>query len=388
MSNKRSKILFIGPTPPPYSGPELSMKQFLESKILNESFRISFLKTNFRSNNKNKGKFGTGMIVNFFKYFFRLLSLLVSKRPKLVYYPITPTQIGWLGRDVWTILLSRLFGAKVIIHLRGSHFKLNFKGFHPISKKIIGFALKNVSTAIVQANYLKDQFSPYIAEANTQTLYQAMDIKEFSIDDSIPINKGKILVVGHMTKAKGFTDILKVIPKIVAQYPYVKFYFAGDMRKGERGVFFNQATGEKLVYEDPFEAESSLIENGFNENYKNLGIIDGNEKLNHFKSSQIFLSASYSEGFSRSLLEAMAVGKPLVFTPVGAHKEVLANEKHGYSFIPGDLEAMEKALLKALSNENELCNIGKRNRQYVESNFSIDKISQEFKTILDAAIKA
>ncbi|MDT0559381.1 glycosyltransferase family 4 protein [Ichthyenterobacterium sp. W332] len=388
MSNKKHKLLFIGPTPPPYSGPELSMQQFLESKSLNESFDISFLKTNFRSNNKNKGKFGIGMILNFFKYFIKLVLLLIKKRPKLVYYPITPTQIGWLGRDVWTILISKLFKAKVVIHLRGSHFKLNFSQFHPITKKIIGFSLKQVNTAIVQANYLNDQFYPFIQKKQVKTLYQAMDINEFSNSSIEDVEAGKILVVGHMTKAKGFTDILKVIPEIVKQHPYVKFYFAGDMRRGERGVFFNQVTGDKIVYEDPYEAEEILLSKGFQNNYKNLGIIEGEEKLNHFMSSQLFLTASYSEGFSRSLLEAMAVGKPLIFTPVGAHKEVLEDGKHGYSFIPGDLEGMRTALLNLLSNNKALIEIGKTNRSYVETSFSIKHIINQFKAILDNTIKA
>ena len=32
MKTNKTKILFIGPVPPPYSGPELSTKQLLEGK--------------------------------------------------------------------------------------------------------------------------------------------------------------------------------------------------------------------------------------------------------------------------------------------------------------------------------------------------------------------
>ena len=66
MSNTKPKILFIGPTPPPYSGPELSMQQFLESEMLNETFDILFLKTNFRTDNTKKGKLDVSMFTNFF----------------------------------------------------------------------------------------------------------------------------------------------------------------------------------------------------------------------------------------------------------------------------------------------------------------------------------
>jgi len=382
MSNKRSKILFIGPTPPPYSGPELSMQQFLDSETLNNSFDIRFLKTNFRKDNTKKGKLDLTMISNFFIFFSKLFKHLVTTRPNVVYYPITPTQIGWVGRDVWTIILSKLFGAKVIIHLRGSHFKLNFQQFNSIIKKLVGFSLKKVDCAIVQASYLKDQFEPFIKSNKLAVLYQAMDIEKYSNYHNSEIKKGKILVMGHMTKAKGYTDILKIIPQICKEFPFVRFYFAGNIRKGERGVFYNQFTGEKITYEDPFEAEEQILNSEYKNNYINLGIISGDDKMKHLQTADIFLTASYSEGFSRSLLEAMSLGKPVVFTPVGAHREVFKNGIHGFSFVPGELDELRLALRNLLKNDKKRKEIGLTNREHVVSNFAIEKIAVDFKTII------
>jgi glycosyltransferase involved in cell wall biosynthesis len=376
----KKKVLFIGPIPPPYSGPELSMQQFLDSKLLNDTFEISFLKTNFREDNTQKGKFGFKMALNFFIYFSKLFIQLIVNRPNCVYYPITPTQIGWLGRDFWTIMISKIFNIKVVIHLRGSHFKLNFSEFHPYVKKMVGCALSKVDTAIVQARYLENEFSPNIPKNNIEVLYQSMEISEYSLGNEADIIENKILVIGHMTKAKGYTDILKVIPRIVDEFPNTKFYFAGNMRSGERGVFFNQYTGEKLTYEDPFEAEKSLLNSKYSKNYINFGIIQGLEKLKELQTADIFLTASYSEGFSRSLLEAMSVGKPLIYTPVGAHREVL-NEKNGLSFIPGDLDGLYNALKTMILNKDRIL-IGLHNRKVVESSFSIEKIAFDFKNIL------
>ena len=388
MTNKKPKILFIGPTPPPYSGPELSMQQFLESETLNEAFDIKFLKTNFRRDNTKKGKLDLSMLSNFFIFFSKLLKLLITDRPQCVYYPITPTQIGWIGRDVWTILLSKLFRAKVIIHLRGSHFKLNFQQFNGLAKKLIGYSLQKVDSAIVQASYLKDQFDPYIKQNRMTVLYQAMDVDEYSNIYNSKVQKGKILIMGHMTKAKGYTDILKIIPQICKEFPYVTFCFAGNIRKGERGVFYNQFSGEKITYEDPFEAEQKILNSVYKNNYINLGIISGEDKMKHLQSTDLFLTASYSEGFSRSLLEAMSMGKPMVFTPVGAHKEVFNDEVNGFSFVPGELDQLKNALQKALSNDEKRKAMGEENRRYVVSNFSIEKIANDFKTIISNTVRS
>ena len=387
MSHKKPKVLFIGPTPPPYSGPELSMQQFLQSETLNAEFDIQFLKTNFRTDNTKKGKIDISMLTNFFVFFSKLLKLLITKRPSLVYYPITPTQIGWIGRDIWTILLSKLFGAKVIIHLRGSHFKLNFKQFNSAVKKLIGFSLKKVDCAIVQASYLKDQFEPYIKQNRMAVLYQAMDVNEYSNTYDSEVEKGKILVMGHMTKAKGYTDILKIIPELCQEFPFVKFYFAGNIRKGERGVFYNQFTGDKITYEDPFEAEDKILNSLYKKNYINLGIVSGAVKMMHMQTTDVFLTASYSEGFSRSLLEAMSLGKATIYTPVGAHREVFENGVHGFSFEPGKIVQLKNALREMLLNSQKKIDIGMNNRQNVVSNFSIEYISTNFKLIINKTLK-
>jgi len=382
MTNKKNKILFIGPTPPPFSGPELSMKQFLDSETLNETFDIKFLKTNFRSDNIKKGKLDRSMLTNFFVFFSKLIRIFISNKILCVYYPITPTQTGWIGRDAWTILLSKLFRVKVIIHLRGSHFKLNFQHFNPLVKKVVGHSLKKVDCAIVQAKYLRNQFEPFIDASKVSVLYQAMDVNEYSNQYDTEVEEGKILIMGHMTKAKGYTDILKIIPDLCDDFPHIKFYFAGNIRKGERGVFYNQYTGEKLDYENPFEAENTILKSAYKKKYKNLGIISGDDKMKHLQSTDIFLTASYSEGFSRSLLEAMAIGKPAVFTPVGAHREVFEDGVHGLSFVPGQLEDLKVALRKLLSNKKMRNDIGDTNRALVISRFEIQKIARDFEVII------
>ena len=158
MSDIRTKLLFIGPLPPPFSGPELSMNEFLDSAVLKKSFDIGFIQTNARRSNKNKGKLGILVLVFNVYYFIQLLYGLSFKKYQLIYYPITATELGWVGRDAFTIILARIFRKKVVIHLRASHFALNYSQFTLLSKHLVGYALGKVHTCIVQAEYLKHQF--------------------------------------------------------------------------------------------------------------------------------------------------------------------------------------------------------------------------------------
>lgn len=382
MPEKLIKVIFIGPSPPPYSGPEIGMQQFLDSPVLNEIFSISFLKTNFRKDNTNKGKLDVAMVMNFVKYFPQLVFKLITSGARAVYYPVTPTQVGWLGRDAWTILLTRIIGKKIIIHLRGSHFRLNYQNFSPITKKIVDASLKRTNCAIVQAEYLRDQFAPFINKSKTEVLYQAIDTEELNNPDLKDYSSGEVLIVGHMTKAKGFTDVISLIPEIVDDFPETQFYFAGNIRRGERGVFYNQYTGESISYEDPVSAEVEIISGPYKANYHNLGIITGREKYDRFRKCQIFMSVSYSEGFSRSLLEAMAMGKPIIYTPVGAHREVLKDGVNGICVEPGNKGQIADALKRLLSDK-ELCyKIGRHNYVEAREKYDIQKIANDFKDII------
>ncbi|MEW6267120.1 MAG: glycosyltransferase family 4 protein [Thermodesulfobacteriota bacterium] len=369
-------VLFIGPYPPPYSGPELGMKLLLESK-LKEKFNIHFLKTNFRKTNVDKGKFDLRMVIAFFRFLFFLIPKLILYKPALVYYPITPTQIGWVGRDIWCLLICRLFNKKCIIHLRGGHLRLNLQAFHPLVRAIVGYSCKYVSLALVQAECLRDQFENLVRPNKVEVLYNAIETKEFENQNKNEYERSNILYMGHMTQAKGYCDLVRAIPMVARKYPDVKFFFAGNMRKGERGVFFDQITGQKLKYEDPFKIEEEIVSSDYKKNYVKLGIVQGDEKKALLAKANIFVLPSYSEGFSRAVLEALSMGKPVICTPVGAHKEVIKDGINGFLVKPGDVEHLAERIMILLEDVELRNRMGVANYWYARKLFDKEMVAAQ-----------
>jgi glycosyltransferase involved in cell wall biosynthesis len=384
-NSDKKPVLFIGPYPPPYSGPEMGMKLFLESS-LRESFDINFLKTNVRKTNEKKGRFDLQMVLAFFRFLIPLVYMIIRYRPLLVYYPITPIQIGWLGRDIWCLFICRLFRVKCVIHLRGGHLKLNLQKFHPLAEALTRKACHSVALALVQANCLKDQFEDLIPEARIKVLYQAIDTSEYDTagqkDDSVP----RILFLGHMTQAKGYCDLVRSIPIIVKRYPGVQFYFAGTLRRGERGVFYDQTNGAPLTYEDPFDVHEAISSGSYKQNYIYLGIVSGQDKIRLLRDSDILVLPSYSEGFSRALLEGMSMGLPIVCTPVGAHKEVVEHEVNGLIVQPGDVGQLAKSILHLLNQPALREKISETNYRYAREKFDIEIIATQMEEYLDGII--
>jgi glycosyltransferase involved in cell wall biosynthesis len=111
--------------------------------------------------------------------------------------------------------------------------------------------------------------------------------------------------------------------------------------------------------------------------YDYRGIVTGDEKIRLLKEAHIFALPSYSEGMSRSVLEAMACGKPVVVTPVGSHSEIINNNEQGLIVPTGDINKIADALIELLRNTTRIKQIGNRNTEYVNQEFSVSVISKK-----------
>jgi len=384
--DKKVKILFVGPYPPPYSGPEAAMKTLLESD-LSKRYEIRFLKTNVRSSNEHKGRLDLHLVIAFFSFVIRLSIALLVHRPILVYYFVTATGLGWLGRDIWCIFISRLFGAKVVIHMRAGHFKHNYDRLVNINKNIIKAACSLVSLAFVQADCLRNQFRGLISENRIISVYNAIDVSQHKNKNPLKYSTRTILFLGLLTYAKGYCDILKIIPAIAEKYPDVRFCFAGTKIKGERNVFHNQISGDPIHFNDPEECYDKFIRGKYDRNYVYLGTISGEEKINKIKKCTVFVLPSYSEGFSMAILEAITLGKALVCTPVGALGEIIKDGVNGLLVAPGDLDRLKHAIEMLLGDSDLRNRMALTNLAYGQANFSQEIIASQIANHFDSVIQ-
>ena len=173
---------------------------------------------------------------------------------------------------------------------------------------------------------------------------------------------------------------------VVANFPEAHFYFAGSIFKGEPNVFFNEYTGTPLVYQDPFVMREEIQSGPLNGHYHELGMINGEELINHLRNADIFALPSYSEGFSRAMLEAMSVGKPVIYTPVGAHAEIMKNKENGLMSEPGDIAQLSENIKRLLQDQDLRCLIAEHNYRYTRERFDITIIAKELSDIFNGCL--
>jgi len=90
----------------------------------------------------------------------------------------------------------------------------------------------------------------------------------------------------------------------------------------------------------------------------------------------VFILCSHHEGLPMALLEAMALGTPVICTAVGGMKEIVSDGYTGLSITPNDLNALTEAILKVFSNRYEASVMAKNAQEYIRKEFTID-ISQK-----------
>jgi len=86
--------------------------------------------------------------------------------------------------------------------------------------------------------------------------------------------------------------------------------------------------------------------------------------------SDVCVLSSKAEGFSNSILEYMAAGRPVVATDVGGAGEAIREGVTGYLVPSGDEETMARKIIDLLREPEKARAMGKMGKQLVEEKFS------------------
>jgi glycosyltransferase involved in cell wall biosynthesis len=88
--------------------------------------------------------------------------------------------------------------------------------------------------------------------------------------------------------------------------------------------------------------------------------------------SDVCVLSSKAEGFSNSILEYMAAGRPVVATNVGGAAEAIVEGKTGFLVTTGDYQTMAERIVSLLRNPEDARKMGQLGREIVEAKFSCE----------------
>ncbi|MFC2081645.1 glycosyltransferase [Candidatus Bipolaricaulota bacterium] len=125
------------------------------------------------------------------------------------------------------------------------------------------------------------------------------------------------------------------------------------------------------------ELEQQTRELGLEGNVRFFGRVDNRVVLELAVASDIAVLCSHVEGLPTSLIEAMAVGLPVVATDVGGVSEVVADGETGVLVPPGDPRALAQAIQDLIGDEVRRAAMSEAAQARVEERFSLSRTVEE-----------
>jgi glycosyltransferase involved in cell wall biosynthesis len=126
----------------------------------------------------------------------------------------------------------------------------------------------------------------------------------------LPRQSTVIGTVGRLVEEKGYREFFQAASQVAASQPSATFLIVGDVAEGDRDPFSATIVG---ILASDTNLQGRVRFTGFTEDVPPL-----------MQLMDIFVLASYREGMPRSIIEAMASGKPVVASDIrGCREEVV-----------------------------------------------------------------
>lgn len=101
---------------------------------------------------------------------------------------------------------------------------------------------------------------------------------------------------------------------------------------------------------------------------------------------QAFVLPSLYEGFGISILEAMAVGRPVIATSVGGIPEFVRHDVTGLLVEPGNVTALAGAIKRVLENSEQACQMGLKGQEHVRGKYGIASVVRQHEQVYEACL--
>lgn len=205
---------------------------------------------------------------------------------------------------------------------------------NPRLKARVKATLAAADVVIAQGAFLRDVILGLgVPEERIQTINNGVDLKSFSRGEPFPHPKPYLLGMGNLVRRKGFDLLLKAFA--LCPTSDVDLLIAGD------GI--ERPGLEKLA-----------AELGIADRVRFVGHVEGQTKVDVYRSALCLICPSRSEPFSNVILESLASGLPVIASDTGGNLEQVAHGEHGLLFPSENVHALADTMNRVLNEPHLL----------------------------------
>ena len=201
-------------------------------------------------------------------------------------------------------------------------------------------------------------------------IINGINLKELHIDrkdisylkKKIGIKNGTKIIgnVGRLSVEKGHKLFLTAAKLIQKEFPAIQFLIAGD----------GPLKSELKFCADNLGLKESVFFTGFCSNIQQLYLL-----------MDIFLLTSSVEGTPMAMMEAMAMGVPVVATNVGGVSKILHQNQSGILSKNNEPEEVAESVISLLKNPNELARLATNAKKTIEEKHSAAQMAKQYENM-------
>lgn len=248
-----------------------------------------------------------------------------------------------------------------------------------LSKKFIhwifqGRILRSLTKVIAVSDAVKDEFRRYLPENRIITIYNGIDYRKFAAysrekSRSILGFKAEDLIIGVVARLipeKGIAIVLQAASLLKPIKPGIKFVIVGDGPARAKFENYSKALALKnTVYFTGYRSDVAQLMAGWD----------------------LFMLPSLSEGFSISVLEAMAAKLPLIVSDLPSMREMVVHGKSGYLVNPEDAVGLSAAVIRIIKENPKAKAMGEFNYRRVAALFNVENMVKNVASEYDELVK-
>lgn len=170
---------------------------------------------------------------------------------------------------------------------------------------------------------------------------------------SPPPGTVSFVTAGWLSESKGTHDLLAAMSRVARNLPAVHLYIAGTTQDE---TYMRRLT--ELGAAPDLDGKVTFL--GWR-----------TDMLDVLAACDVYVLPSYSEGVPRSIVEAMALEKPVVASTVGGIPELLDDGRLGRLVVPGDIDRLSAVLTELAGDAAERARLGRAGREAAVASYSI-----------------
>ncbi|OGZ17776.1 MAG: hypothetical protein A2V72_01910 [Candidatus Nealsonbacteria bacterium RBG_13_37_56] len=195
--------------------------------------------------------------------------------------------------------------------------------------------------------------------------------RELKID-----NQAKVIGINaRLVRDKGYYELFKAFGEVLKKFPQALLLIIGPEEPEKR---------------DRINPDLVFKEFGIENNVLYLGERTDVDEI--YPLMDVFVLPSYREGVAISVLEALAMEKPVVATNVGGIPDSVEDGKTGILIPSKNVEKLKESLIYFLSNPEWAEKLGRQGREKIKESFDeelvFNKTEKEYERLIDQKLKS